>query len=89
MNTQTSWRSRRAVLGVIGAGAMITLGALSATHDGGGSASMLAGSGDAPANTTYSSPVVKGADMGATATWEAPSNVEATTMAVPAVKAGH
>lgn len=83
MNTQTSWRSRRAIFGVIGAGAMVTLGALSAAH-GMSPASTLAGSGDAPANTTYSSPAVKPADMGATATWTTPSNVEAITKAAPA-----
>ncbi len=88
MNSQTSWRSRRAIFGVVGAGALITLGALSAAHGTGGQASMLAGSGDAPANTTYSSPAVKPVDMGATATWAAPSSVEPTTMAVPPVKAG-
>ncbi|MHA3024100.1 hypothetical protein ACXPWS_27975 [Mycobacterium sp. BMJ-28] len=83
MNTHSSWRSRRALLGVVGAGAMITLGALSAAHSGGGAASMLAGSGDAPANTTFSSPVVVPANMGATATWTTPATVEPTTMAVP------
>ncbi|MCX2710826.1 MULTISPECIES: hypothetical protein [unclassified Mycolicibacterium] len=83
MNTQPPSRSRRALLGVVGAGALITLGALSATHSAGGPTSMLAGSGDAPANTTYSSPVVQPANMGATATWTTPATVEPTTMAVP------
>ncbi len=88
MNTHSPWRARRTFLGVIGAGAMITLGALGAAQSDGGPANMLAGSGDAPANTTYSSPVVAPANMGATATWSAPDSIEPTTVAVPPVKAG-
>ncbi len=49
---------------------------------------MLAGSGDAPANTVYTQPSVSAMNMGATATFTTPSTVEPTTQAVPPVKAG-
>jgi hypothetical protein len=53
-----------------------------------GSGTALAGSGDAPANTTYVQPSVIAATMGATATWTTPEPTLATDKAVPVVKAG-
>jgi hypothetical protein len=70
--------------GLAAAGAMIALGfghqAPDATH------ATLAGSGDAPANTTYTQPAVSGMNVGATATWTAPASAPATSMAAPAIK---
>jgi hypothetical protein len=83
-------RIRVQVLGVIGIGAFVVLAilsiAFSSSHFGSGTA--LAGSGDAPANTTYAVPGVPGASMGATATWEAPGTTMAVESASPSVKAG-
>jgi hypothetical protein len=83
-------RIRVQALGVIGIGAFAVLAilsvAFSTSHFGSGTA--LAGSGDAPANTTYVAPSVANASVGATATWQAPASTMATESAAPAVKAG-
>ncbi len=74
---------------IVGVGAIIALGALAIAYDSDDSATAnLAGSGDAPSNTTYAQPNVSNMNMGATTTWAAPGSVEATTLASPAVKAG-
>jgi hypothetical protein len=70
-----------------GVGAAFAMGVLGIGHSSPAQTTSLAGSGDAPANTTYVQPVVGGMNMGATATWAAPATTEATMMAVPAVKA--
>lgn len=75
------------VLGVAGAAAFVTLGVLSlgdghATNGG----VDLAGSGDAPASTTYVQPTDNAMTMGATATWTTPTTVEPIAKAAP--KAG-
>ena len=73
-----------AAAAVIGAGVVTVV----LDHSGSGHVSMLAGSGDAPANTVYSQPSVTAMNMGATATFTTPATVEPTTEAVPPVKAG-
>jgi hypothetical protein len=89
--SQTRCKQRYVILlGVIGAGAFIALGALSAAYGGidikPGPRS-FAGSGSAPVNTTFAQPVVSGMNLGATATWTTPASVPMTTVAVPPVKA--
>jgi hypothetical protein len=84
-------RSIRAqLLGIIGMAAFVAMAVIgisySSVHFGSGTA--LAGSGDAPANTTYVQPSVIAATMGATATWTTPEPTLATDKAVPVVKAG-
>jgi hypothetical protein len=70
-------------LGVSAAGAMIAIG-LGATS----TSSVVAGSGDAPSDTTYSQPVPSAMNQGATATWSAPGTEPAVASASPTVKAG-
>ena len=82
-NSQTNGR-RAKVLGLAGAAAFVTLGVLSLGYGHGTpSGTDLAGSGDAPANTTYVQPTDNAMTMGATATWTTPTSVEATVKAVP------
>ncbi|MCV7420949.1 hypothetical protein H7K45_10405 [Mycobacterium yunnanensis] len=73
------------VLGLAGAAAFVTLGILSL---GGGHSTTggvdLAGSGDAPASTTYVQPTENAMTMGATATWTTPTSVEPIAKASPA-----
>jgi len=73
------------------AGVALGFAALAASSLGHGGvlpqSTSLAGSGDAPANTTYSQPVVAGMNMGATATWAPPASTEATSKAMPPIKA--
>lgn len=78
---------KRAAL-ALALGAVATMVGLGLGLDGHTNTSDLAGSGDAPTNTTYRQPVPKVMDMGATATWAAPASMPATTMAVPPIKAG-
>lgn len=90
---QHATRHRRTKLvGIaLGFGALAALAALAVTSLSHGGvlpqSTSLAGSGDAPANTTYSQPVVAGMNMGATATWAPPASTEATSKAVPPIKA--
>jgi hypothetical protein len=86
--TVSQTRSKRRyvmiVLAVIGAGALIALGTLSAAYGGidiKPGPRIFAGSGDAPANTTFVQPVVSAMSQGATATWTTPESVPATTVA--------
>ena len=93
MNTNRTRPTRRGVklVGAALAGAAVVVaGALTAAFDGNdsGRANVLAGSGDAPANTTYSQPTGGAMTMGATATFTTPSSVPQVTEAVPPVKAG-
>lgn len=83
-------RRRVKVLGLAGAAAFVTLGALSLGFGQGDTATgtNLAGSGDAPANTTYTQPSDGAMTMGATATFTTPLSVEQSPSASPAVKAG-
>jgi hypothetical protein len=83
--------SRRVkVLGLAGAAAFVTLGALSLGfgHQDGTSGIKLADSGDAPTNTTYAQPTQGAMTMGATATFTTPLSVEQSPSASPAIKAG-
>jgi hypothetical protein len=82
-------RIRVRLLGIIGIGALAALAILGVAYGGShvGSGTALAGSGDAPANTTYVQPSAPAATMGATATWTTPS-AAMPPEAVPAVKAG-
>lgn len=93
MNTHTSKalpsrpRTRRAAL-LVGAGAALTMTAVGFGHAENPATHSLAGSGDAPANTTYSQPAVAGMSMGATATWAPPATTEEVAKAAPRIK-GH
>jgi hypothetical protein len=69
-------------LGVAAVGAMIAIGL------GASQTSVVAGSGDAPSNTTYVQPAPSAMNQGATATWTAPGTEPAVASAVPSVKAG-
>jgi hypothetical protein len=72
------------VLGLAGATAFATLGVLSLGYGHGSPVGIeLAGSGDAPANTTYVQPTDNAMTMGATATWTTPTSMEPTPKAVP------
>ena len=82
-------RLRTRTLGVVGAAAFVSLGVLSVgfVHDDSRGVD-LAGSGDAPADTTYVQPTGGAMNVGATATWTAPASIEATSKAVPASSGG-
>lgn len=89
--TRSKRRYVTILLGVIGAGAFIALGTLSAAYGGidiKPGPRIFAGSGSAPVNTTFVQPVVGAMNLGATATWTTPLSVPVTTVAVPPVKAG-
>jgi hypothetical protein len=74
-------------LAVVGAGAFVLLGSLSAMYGGGfdehPGKRIEAGSGSAPTNTTYKQPVVGGMNVGATATWTTPAKTPEVGKAVP------
>lgn len=76
--------------GLAGAGAFVVLGAvgLGSGHGTETAGVNLAGSGDAPSNTTYAQPTDKAMTMGATATFTTPLSVEQSPSASPAIKAG-
>ncbi|TPG28188.1 hypothetical protein [Mycolicibacterium hodleri] len=75
---------KKTSLGLAGAAAFVTLGALSLGYGHASPTGIeLAGSGDAPANTTYVQPTDNAMTMGATATWTTPTSVEAIVKAVP------
>lgn len=85
----TRYRYAKRVGTAAGLAAVAVMTALSLAHgESAPTSTTLAGSGDAPANTTYTQPVVAGMNMGATATWAAPASTVATSMAVPPIKAG-
>jgi hypothetical protein len=73
----------------LGVAALASMAALGLSHGGPASNStMLAGSGDAPTNTTYTQPAVSAMNQGATATFTPPGTEPAIASAVPSVKAG-
>jgi len=77
-------------LAVVGVGAFVTLGALSAAYGGlavGPGPRLKAGSGSAPTNTTFQQPAVGGMNLGATATTTTPGSEPPITMAKPPLKA--
>jgi hypothetical protein len=89
MNANQKHRRARRVGLTLGVAAVGALAALGLGH--GGSApthTMVAGSGDAPTNTTYSQPAVGGMNVGSTSKWTPPDTEPAIASAVPAVKAG-
>lgn len=87
MSRQATYRAKLAAL-AIGGIATVSLGALSVSMgDNPSGFVVLAGSGNAPANTTYTRPSVGAASMGATATETTPGSMPATTKAVPPLKA--
>ena len=93
MNTKRTTASHRGVklVGVAcAAAAVVGAGVLTFVLDDGGAGhtSTVAGSGDAPGNTTPTQPSVAAITMGATATFTTPSSVEPTTVATPPIKAG-
>ena len=69
---------------------MAVAGALTVAFDGddSGHANMLAGSGNAPASTTYSQPTGSEMTVGVTATDTTPPSAPAVAVATPPVKAG-
>jgi hypothetical protein len=94
MNTirpRTKRRGVKLVGAVLAGAAVVVAGALTVAFDGDGSgrADVLAGSGDAPTNTTFTQPSVAGMTMGATASPPAtPATTPEVADAKPAVKAG-
>ncbi len=82
------YRIARRVFAALGLGAVAALASLTLGHgDPAAARTTLAGSGDAPANTTFTQPVVAGMNMGATATWAVPATTLETPKAVPLIKA--
>jgi hypothetical protein len=72
-----------------GVAAVATMTALGLSHGGSvATSTVVAGSGDAPSNTTYTQPAVSGMNVGATATFSAPPSTPTVESAVPSVKAG-
>lgn len=85
-------KSARAVASAIGVGAVVVAATLTVSQrnsDVSGPDVPVAGSGSAPVNTSYVQPVVGGMNLGGTATETTPPSALATSVAVPAVKAGH
>jgi hypothetical protein len=82
-------RTLKLAAAVVGAAALIalTVATTSQYRDGSGTTA-LAGSGDAPSNTTYTQPSTAAMTMGATATWSTPSSAPEVSEASPAIKAG-
>jgi hypothetical protein len=77
-------RLRPKMVGVAGAAAFVTLGVVSLGHGyGSPDVTALAGSDDAPSNTTYAQPAGKSMNVGATATFTLPSSIEPVAKAVP------
>lgn len=87
MTDKRSQATRRhvKVVGLAGAAAFVTLGALSLGygHSDVPTGISLAGSGDAPGNTTFVQPTENAMNLGATATFTTPESVEAVAKAVP------
>jgi len=82
-------RRVRTTCAIIGASAFATLtvlGVAAGSHSG-PATNYQAGSGDAPANTTYSVPNAPTMNLGATATFSAPGTEPPTEVAAPGVKA--
>jgi hypothetical protein len=71
----------------LGVAAVAAMAALGLSH-GASTPTMLAGSGDAPSNTTYVQPAPSAMNVGSTATFSAPPSEPAIASAVPSVKAG-
>jgi len=77
------------VAAVLAGAAVAVAGVLTVAFDGDGSrhANVLAGSGNAPTNTTYIQPTGSEMTMGATATDTTPPSAPAVAVATPPVKA--
>ena len=88
--TRTKSRGVKFVAAVLAGAAVAVAGALTVAFDGdySGHANMLAGSGNAPANTTYSQPTGSEMTVGVTATDTTPPSAPAVAVATPPVKAG-
>jgi hypothetical protein len=71
----------------LGVAAVAAMTALGLSH-GASAPTTLAGSGDAPSDTTYSQPAPSAMNVGSTATFSAPPSEPAIESAVPSVKAG-
>ena len=86
----TSGRRMKLLGAAVAAAAVVAAGGVTMAldRDSSGHSATLAGSGDAPTNTSYVQPSVSNMNMGATATFTTPSSVPATTEAVPPLKAG-
>jgi len=79
-------RAKRVGL-AFGVAAVAAMGALGLSH-GASTPTMVAGSGDAPSDTTYTQPAPSAMNVGSTATFSAPPSEPAIASAVPSVKAG-
>jgi hypothetical protein len=93
MDTNRTPTRRRGVKfggAVLAGAAVVVAGALTVAFDGDGSghANMLAGSGNAPTNTTYVQPTGSNMNLGATATPTTPPSAPLVADASPTVKAG-
>ena len=88
--TRTKSRGVKFVAAVLAGAAVAVAGVLTVAFDGDGSrhANVLAGSGNAPTNTTYIQPTGSEMTMGATATDTTPPSAPAVAVATPPVKAG-
>lgn len=88
----TSWQGRvKPISMILGIAASCALAALSLTTSDQTLVKITipqAGSGSAPANTTFTQPVVGSMNLGATVAATTPGSVLATTKAAPAVKPG-
>jgi hypothetical protein len=77
-------RGVKLVGAVLAGAAVVVAAALTVAFDG--HTDVLAGSGDAPSNTTYSQPVGAAMTVGATATATTPPSAPAVAVATPGLK---
>ena len=91
MNSSQRFHNRHArrVGLAFGIASVAAMAAFGLSHGGSvATSSVVAGSGDAPSNTTYTQPAVGAMTQGATATFSAPPSTPSVESAVPSVKAG-
>ncbi|MDT7766781.1 MAG: hypothetical protein QOC63_6201 [Mycobacterium sp.] len=85
---RTKRRGVKFVAAVLAGAAVVVAAALTVAYDGRANvANVVAGSGDAPANTTFSQPAGPAMTMGATATETTPPSAPAVAVAKPTITA--
>jgi hypothetical protein len=82
---RTKRRGVKFIGAVLAGAAVVAAAALTVAFDG--HANVLAGSGDAPSNTTFSQPAGPAMTMGATATATTPPSAPAVAVASPTITA--
>jgi hypothetical protein len=93
--TPAGWprpKGLRGFASVVGVGAVVAAAVLAISQPDNGIAGPsvpVAGSGSAPVNTSYVQPVTGGMNLGGTAIETTPPSALVTSVAVPAIKAGH